>query len=270
MKKDKISSWEEAVSWLKNQPDQKEFIEACFYDDPLINAAYRYYKSSEWEAIRSYLPKEKGKALDIGAGRGISSYALAMDGWSVQALEPDNSMLVGTGAIRTLAWETDLDISVEENTGETLSFKDNSFDLVFSRQVLHHANNLKYFCLEASRVLKPGGLFIAIREHVISNEADLESFLYAHPLHELYGGEYAYKLNEYKHAICQSGIKLSAVLNPYQSDINLYPETIDDVKQRVGSKIGLPGSIVPKIFLKMLGAMNQTPGRLYSFVGIKQ
>ena len=42
------------------------------------------------------------QALDLGAGRGISSYALAREGWQVTALEPDPSMLIGAGAIRSL------------------------------------------------------------------------------------------------------------------------------------------------------------------------
>ena len=55
--------------------------------------------------------------------------------------------------------------------------------------------------MEMHRVLKPGGIFIAAREHVISKEADLEKFLEQHPLHHLYGGEHAFLLERYIEAL---------------------------------------------------------------------
>jgi SAM-dependent methyltransferase len=255
----KLSSWEEAVVWLRSQPDQANLVRACFYDDPLCDAAERYYTSPEWQAIRLLLPRAHGLALDLGAGRGISSYALARDGWSVNALEPDPSKLVGAGAIHALAQESKLDIQVEQNWGESLPYPDAAFDLVHGRQVLHHARDLKQLCREAARVLKPGGAFIATREHVLSQN----------PLQKLYGGEHAYLLDEYLEAIRGSGIVLSKVLNPYQSNINLYPETISGLKRRLSSKLRLPAALIPDFLFTLLGAMNKTPGRLYTFVGQK-
>jgi SAM-dependent methyltransferase len=266
---DKLFTWEEAVIWLRNQPHQAELVRACFYDDPLSNAAKRYYSSSEWQAIRLVLPRTPGLALDIGAGRGISSYALARDGWQVCALEPDPSNLVGAGAIRSLAQEEKLTIHVEENWGESLPYPDMTFDLVHGRQVLHHAHDLKRLCSEVARVLKPGGRFIAIREHVISKKSDLPKFLAKHPLQPLYGGEHAYLLDEYQEAIRKGGISLTETLTPYQSDINLYPETTTSLKQRWACRLRLPPAFIPDSLFTLLDAMNNTPGRLYSFVGRK-
>ena len=95
-----LISWEEAVLWLRNQPDQLPLVRAGFYDDPLIEAARRYRISTEWQTVRRYLPAGQGRALDLGAGRGIASYALACEGWAVTAVEPDSSAIVGAGAIR--------------------------------------------------------------------------------------------------------------------------------------------------------------------------
>lgn len=264
-----MTSWEDAVLWLREQPDRSELVRACFYDDPLLDAAKRYYNGTEWRAVRALLPAKPGSALDLGAGRGISSYALARDGWSVTALEPDPSDLVGAGAIRTLATDANLDISVEQNWGESLPFPDASFELVHGRQVLHHAHDLQRLCSEAARVLKPGGMLVATREHVISRKEDLPLFLAGHALHDLYGGEHAYLLEEYLRAIKDSGIELIQILNPNQSDINLYPETVAGFKQRLARKLHLPASIIPDFVLGMWGAASNAPGRLYSFVGRK-
>src|SRR5437016_3057671 len=98
-------SWEEAVRWLCQQPDQQELVRACYYDEPRTQAAERFRRSEEWQATRAWLPKHLGRALDVGAGHGISSYALTVDGWRTTALEPDPSSFVGAEAIRRLAIE---------------------------------------------------------------------------------------------------------------------------------------------------------------------
>jgi SAM-dependent methyltransferase len=262
-----LGSWEEAVLWLRTQPDQHQLVRACFFDAPLLEAAERYYASAEWIAVRRILAGKHGAALDLGAGRGISSYALARDGWQVSALEPDPSEVVGAGAIRALAREAGLGIRIEQEWGESLPFPDSSFDLVHGRQVLHHAKDLQQLCAEVARVLKPGGLFIATREHVISRAEDLPEFLASHPLHKLYGGEHAYLLDEYLHAIRAGGIVLTKVLNPYESDINLYPDTVTDLKRRLSKRIYLPPAIIPDVLLAALGALSRVPGRLYTFIG---
>ena len=263
-------TWEDAVNRLKAEPRQQALVEACFYDDPLIEAARRYRASTEWQAVRGLLGDLKGSALDVGSGRGISAYALASDGWNVTALEPDPSPIVGAGAIRSLAREAQVAIDVVEKWGEQLPFADASFDLVHCRQVLHHARDLGQFCREVARVLKPGGKMIATREHVISRPADLQAFLDQHPLHRLYGGEHAYMVSEYCGAIQQAGLVVDETLNPYESDINTYPETLSDIKARWARRLKLPSqAFIPGAALSLIGALRRTPGRLFTFVGHK-
>ena len=120
----KFTTWEDAVVWLRNQPDQRQLVLDAFYDDPLIDAAERYFASAEWQAISKFLQDRTGKALDVGAGRGIASYALARSGFAVTALEPDPSAVVGTAAIRGLAAEARLPIEVVEEFSERLPFAD--------------------------------------------------------------------------------------------------------------------------------------------------
>ncbi len=264
---DSAHTWEGAVLWLRSQPDQADLVRACFYDDPLLGAAERYYRSSEWAAARQLLPVRPGGALDIGSGRGISAYALSREGWSVVALEPDPSPVVGADAIRGLAHDAALDIEVVQEWGEQLPFADASFDLVHCRQALHHARDLPQLAREIGRVLRPGGRLVALREHVISHKRDLPAFQNAHPLHHLYGGECAYLLREYEHAIRAAGLRLTTVLNPLQSDVNLYPRTQAEIKQQIARRLHLPiARLVPEAVLHLLGHVLRTPGRLYSFV----
>ena len=93
---DKMLSWEEAVQWLRDQPEKSELVKFCYYDDPLETAAERFLQSEEWvELVNLLKSKKSGQVLDIGAGRGISSYAFAKSGYEVTALEPNPSLLVG-------------------------------------------------------------------------------------------------------------------------------------------------------------------------------
>ena len=263
-------TWEEAVIWLRAQPDQQELVQACFFDDPLIDAAERYYASSEWAAARQLVGRAGGRALDVGAGRGISSYALARDGWQVTAVEPDPSAVVGAQAISQLAAASHLTIEVVREWGEALPFPDASFDLVYGRQVLHHARDLTALCAEMARVLKPGGTFLATREHVIFKDADLAVFLAAHPLHRLYGGENAYRLRDYKRAIEDAGIRLTGVLNPWASAVNLYPRSADEIRQLIHARLPfVPVSAIRPSVLPRVGWLLRSPGTAYSFVGVR-
>ena len=265
-------TWEEAVENLILQDGQQELVEACYFDSPIKKCAERFYMSDEWKETRKYIPSVsiEGRALDIGAGRGIASYALAKEGWKVAALEPDPSNLVGAGAIKQLTENDLLDISITMSTGESLPFEDETFDLVYLRQVLHHADNLQQLCNEVSRVLKKGGTFIAVREHVISKHSDLESFFKKHPLHYLYGGEDALLLKEYTHTIEQSGIVLTDVLAPYSSPINLAPWSKESIQTKLykKTKIKWPFFLI-KLSLQVMDKFSNQPGRLYSFVGRK-
>jgi len=280
-KADKIMTgkmtWEQPVAWLRQQPDRQELVRACYLDDPLLEAAERFRRSAEWQAVQELLPACPGAALDIGAGRGISSYALAKLGWQVTALEPDHSELVGTRAIQNLLKESGLPISVCEEFGENLPFETGSFDLVYLREVLHHAHLLEEMCKEVGRVLKPGGVFLATREHVVSDGFQKELFLQNHDLYKYFGGENAYRLEEYLTAISSSGLQIQHVFGPLDSMIHSYPREVEadesyryyirkrrlwNWRKRIVHL--LPESIARKIFPVL-----DSPGRLSSFLAVK-
>ncbi len=274
-------TWEQSVRWLRDQPDRQNLVRDCFFDDPIEKSASRFHQSQEWREIahilRDSLPC---RVLDIGAGRGISSYAFSMEGCSVTALEPDASPLVGSAAIKSLADKTKSLIRVIQGYGESLPFKDNSFDIVYGRAVMHHAHYLRNLCNEAARVLHTGGIFITTREHVISRPQDLDIFLKSHPLQALYGGENAYLLNEYKAAIKAAGLKLNKSIGPYESVINYAPvskdEHINNIISFFSRFIGNTAShflvsvpLVVKYTSMYLSRKSSLPGRLYSFIAVK-
>lgn len=272
-------TWEAAVRSLIDDPSRRDLVEACYFDLPLIEAARRYAEGIEWRSISEFLDTPKGIAVDIGAGNGIVSYALARDGWSVVAVEPDHSDLVGAGAIRGLATASGLSIEVREGFGEGLPLADGEANVVIVRQVLHHARDLGAFCGEIARVLAPGGQLIAVRDHVAESPSELAAFLAKHPLHDLYGGEHAFSLAEYRNALIAAELKIEKELGSFASPINYAPLTRQSIISLVSGKFGPAKGLISKILsipglfngvLWLLTKVDRRPGRLVSFICRKQ
>ena len=282
-----MMTWEQTVLWLRKQDQYRQLIHWGYLDEPLVLAAKRFAESDEWNAVRELVLTRGGrKALDIGAGRGVASYALAMDGWDVTAVEPDRSAVVGAEAISKLARECNLSITVISTVAETLPFPDRTFDLVYGRQVFHHIADMSAACREAFRVLKPGGQMLIVREHVISRQSDLPHFLANHSTHRLCGGETARMESEYVAAIEGAGFELAAVFRSWDSVINYYPASREDWRcecikylhlvmgWRLALGLANPRHAVGRWLLAGLARSasrrDHCPGRMFSFVAEKK
>lgn len=275
-------TWEETISYIRTQDKMQKLVLEAYYDDPLIDAAKRYYQSSEWLSITKLIENKNGKILDVGAGRGISSYAFAKDGFNVYALEPDMSALVGVGAIEKLSFDNSLNINVKNGVSESIPYDNSFFDIVFVRALLHHTNDLQKSCNEFYRVLKPGGMLIALREHVLTKQSDLEAFFNIHPLHKYYGGENAFILKKYKNSMKNAGFKIDKIFKPLENPVNYSPRSKNDLIKEISclinKKIFLNKYFIQKIlktnfgwflFTNFINYFDNRPGRLYSFVCIK-
>jgi SAM-dependent methyltransferase len=169
-----------------------------------------------------------------------------------------------------------------EGWGEDIPLTDACVDVVIARQVLHHAKNLQTMCAEVYRVLKPGGLFLALREHVVRGgryRTDLESFLSRHPTHRLTGEENACTLQFYKQCMKTAGFPKLKVYAPWDTVLNYAPLRNEDLNpmfaKALSKRIPLLKPAVFARILKIPGAsfmltqiLNvffKIPGSLYSF-----
>lgn len=230
-------TWEDAVQSLIDDPAQEQLVRDCYFDPPIHQAADRFRSSREWAAVRKVIGPPRGRALDLGAGNGIVSYALAVDGWDTVALEPDPSSLVGTGAIRRLSRDRNTPIEVIGGYGEEISTAESSVDLVVARQVLHHASDLDLFCREVARVLKPGGVLFSYRDHVVDDSEHLDAFFEQHPLHRLYGGECAYPEHIYAGAISGAGLTIERRWRQFDAAFNYAPKSSRAVVAEAASRV---------------------------------
>ncbi|NJL34943.1 MAG: class I SAM-dependent methyltransferase [Chloroflexaceae bacterium] len=76
---------------------------------------------------------------------------------------------VGVGRALTLAAQDGTQITPVVADGENLPFAAGSLDIVFCAATLHHATNLQMLLQNIQRVLRPGGVLIAINEPIISD-----------------------------------------------------------------------------------------------------
>lgn len=90
--------------------------------------------------------------LDIGAGTGNYSSALAESGFKVTALEPSEVMRLQGKNHERLEWT--------EGSAESLPFEGNSFDGAVMTLCIHHFSNWRDGLKEAARVVGDGPLVI--------------------------------------------------------------------------------------------------------------
>ena len=271
---------DDVVQKFRADPGLAGMVRDVYWDEDPRQAAERFLESAEFqESVRlvsANLPG--GVVLDVGAGTGIAAFAFACQGARlVQALDPDASELVGRGAIARL--RAGLPIEIFHGFAEQIPLPAATIDVVYARQTLHHTRDLPLALRECARVLKPGGLFLACREHVADNPRQLRKFLDRHPIHQLVGGEHAYRLPEYVGAIEQAGLRLIRAFGPWDSLINAYPiaRTTEELhalpRTLLSRKLGGGGRCIASVPgvspLIRLALKIPRPGRLYSFLAAK-
>jgi len=92
----------------------------------------------------------KRRLLDVGSGKGNHLEGFARRGFLVRGLD-NKSECVNASCYK---------VSLCDIERESFPFRDNEFDVVFSKSVLEHVFNADNFLLEVHRVLKIGGIAV--------------------------------------------------------------------------------------------------------------
>ena len=270
---------DEAVRVIRADPEMQDLVRDAHLGRDVADSYRRFAASAEFAEIVAILGGVRGREiLDLGSGTGIAASAFAGAGARrVVAVEPDPSDEIGRGAMARAG----LACEIVDAQGERLPFPDGSFDIVYCRQVLHHAADLDRLVAEVARVLRPGGTFLATREHVVRSPAELETFLAGHPEHVLAGGEHAFGLDEYVRAIHAARLVLIRPLGPWDSIVNTFPEVPDDAalhavwtgvfRERFGRFAWLAARLPGARRRASLWYTDKmwVPGALYSFLCLK-
>ena len=126
---------------------------------------YEYEKNRDFFNI--YFPKlskEKYKnkeILEIGSYTGGSLvYWMERHGFSKGCGIDINPIFAEAG--NTFANEKNINATFDTGFGENLPYPDNSFDFIVSYDVFEHVKDLEIVMNECARVLRPGGLILAV------------------------------------------------------------------------------------------------------------
>lgn len=278
-------NYQQAVEFLRQRPEMSQLVLDSYLEADNQAAAARFFASEEFAQIADWLDLHgtRRTILDVGCGNGIAAYSMAKLGHQVTALDPDSSDDVGLEATRRLSQlltQNEGEIECVASTIESFAGNSDAFDAVYTRQAVHHFADLDAGLRACYRVLKPGGFFLATREHVVSNGAQLEEFLAEHALHKLHGGENAYSLERYQQALRDAGFVIAQTIGPWDSVVNHFPLSDARVAEMIAlawdKRLKLP---LGKIFAKnarlncfarrLRSRTDHTPGRLYSFLCTK-
>ncbi|MDX2054166.1 MAG: methyltransferase domain-containing protein [Polyangiaceae bacterium] len=114
-------------------------------------------KRSQAQDVAAKLKKRLGKSIqglklvEVGCAAGALLVGLADAGFDVRGVEVDQ--VNGQVALQRMGTG-----KVHIGSLETAAFADESFDVVFSDQVIEHVADTRPFVNECFRILKPGGL----------------------------------------------------------------------------------------------------------------
>ncbi len=107
--------------------------------------------------------RKKGNILDIGCGRGEIVYLAALNRHKSFGIDfSDSAIGVSKSLVESLPEKYKKNVDVQKMNAKNLSFKDNTFDVVFMLDIVEHlyAWELNAVLAEGCRVLKPGGELI--------------------------------------------------------------------------------------------------------------
>lgn len=130
-------------------------------------------------SARLELPEEP-RVVDLGAGTGIATIAMARRGWRMTAVEPGGPML---DVLRGRATEAGYDVGTVQASAEATGLPDGAADLATAAQAFHWFDH-PVAVREMARIVRPGGgiaLFWNIRDDAASSFlAEYSGLLVAH------------------------------------------------------------------------------------------
>lgn len=119
------------------------------------------YMSELWlTEITKYLPQRPCKILDVGTGTGFFANLLAQYHHEVEGIDLTASMIEQAKQSLTKLQQHDYKINFQVMDAENLTYADNSFDVVISRNLTWTLPNPQKAYSEWYRVLKPNGILL--------------------------------------------------------------------------------------------------------------
>jgi ubiquinone/menaquinone biosynthesis C-methylase UbiE len=222
--------WDTNPVFLGDTVTTKDWLKLMFYPKKFL--LYRWIRK-EQKARR----KEQTifRVLDVGCGTGASVIDL-------KKIFGRGADVVGVDVVRL---QIDLAkdkikkhgvyAQVDWYDGFHLPFPDNSFDAVYTSDVLGHVENVSLWLCELNRVLKPGGTLAMFSESKLGKHAWIRRYLFDHGLNVDPHAQFhisLYSKQELKTLLNQSGFKIKFMSSVFWPAFLLHPEEFFDSLQK--------------------------------------
>lgn len=184
---------------------ENELIEnhRCYLERVALYQQYGYDIEKERLLIIEKARPFSGNILEAGTGKGHFSLVLARAGFDFTSF--DISAEEQRYAWLNLAYhELESHVRFDVADAERLPYKDSSFDVIFSVNLIHHLPSVRNFCSELGRVLSPSG-------KMILSDFNARGFALVDKIHALEGRRHDLKggtLANTKAALCEYGMTI--------------------------------------------------------------
>jgi len=168
---------------------QDKRVERAFWDEQSQNTNYNSYEKKVYSAFRvpeyiqilrlvnaKYLLSADSFIVDIGCSAGVSSITLGTLGFKVTGLDISEGLI---SQAKELALNENSSAQFLTGDAANLPFERESVDVCFMVGLLHHFPNYAPVINDIHRILKPGGLIVAVEPNAL-NLAYKLSFMLVH------------------------------------------------------------------------------------------
>jgi len=165
--------------------NHKEFLDATRKkkDEILLTMAMTHYNREKSKPFDHYFPNlqlkkllQDKEVLDLGCWCGGKSVSLA-ERWKVKkmyGIDVNNHFIRAAMLFSSQRKGNSIQYDFQVGCGELIPYSDESFDAIVTWDVIEHVDAIMDTLLECKRVLKPGGIILAVFTHY------LEPFAGAH------------------------------------------------------------------------------------------
>jgi len=180
--------WEISLMTIEIDKQDKR-VERAFWDEQSQNTNYNSYEKKVYSAFRvpeyiqilrlvnaKYLLSADSFIVDIGCSAGVSSITLGTLGFKVTGLDISEGLI---SQAKELALNENSSAQFLTGDAANLPFERESVDVCFMVGLLHHFPNYAPVINDIHRILKPGGLIVAVEPNAL-NLAYKLSFMLVH------------------------------------------------------------------------------------------
>ena len=138
--------------------DDPAYVRGEYADDARLSARAALWKARTGPhpqdvALARIIERRPDRVLEVGCGQGAFAAGLVGRGIDVIAVDQSERMVELTAARGVDARRADV---------QSLPFEDDAFDVVAANYMLYHVPDLPRACAEIARVLRPGGVLVAV------------------------------------------------------------------------------------------------------------